>query len=96
MSVRAGWHATKRRLRLIEDCRSEWRKFSTWITAAALAVFGAAVASPDLALSAWQMLPDDLRSAVPYQDKIALIFFGMIFLAKFVRQKPKDTGHPEP
>lgn len=89
MSVRAGWAATKRRLRLIDDCRSEWRKFSTWITALALAAFGALVASPDLALSAWQMLPDDLRSAVPHQDKIALGLFGAIFLAKFVRQKPK-------
>jgi hypothetical protein len=84
------WTVTKRKLGLIEDCRSEWRKFSTWITAVAIAVFGALLASPELAMSAWQMLPDDLRSSVPYQDKIALGLFVAIFLAKFVRQKPKD------
>lgn len=82
------WITLKRRLRLIDDCRAEWRKLSTWLTAAALAVYGALLASPDLALQAWHMLPDDLRTAVPYQDKIALGFFAAIFLAKFVKQKP--------
>ena len=86
------WRALKRRLSLIEDCRAEWRKISTWLTAAALAVYGALLASPDLAVQAWHLLPEDLRSAFPYQDKLALILFGAIFLAKFVRQKPR--GEP--
>ena len=86
------WAAFKRRVRLIDDCRAEWRKASTWLTATALAVYGALLASPDIALQAWHMLPDDLRTAFPYQDKIALAFFGAIFLAKFVKQKPKGDG----
>lgn len=86
------WRALKRKLRLIEDCRAEWHKVSTWITAAALAIYGALLASPELAVQVWQMLPDDLRAAFPYQDKLALILFGAIFLAKFVKQKPRGEG----
>jgi len=86
------WIALKRRLHLIEDCKDEWRKFSTWITAMALALYGALLASPELAIQAWHMLPDDLRVAFPYQDKIAFGLFGLIFLAKFVKQKPRGEG----
>ena len=32
MTIRERWAALKARLHLIEDCKAEWRKFSTWIT----------------------------------------------------------------
>lgn len=83
------WRALKRRLNLIEDCRAEWRKISTWLTAAALAVYGAFLAFPGLAIEAWHALPDDLKTAVPFQDKIAALLFGAIFVVKFIKQREK-------
>lgn len=75
------------RRRLIEDCRAEWRKFSTWITAVALAVWGAFTAFPSLAVEAWRALPPEWQSMIPHQREIALACFALILFAKFVKQK---------
>ena len=87
--IKRAWRALKKRIGIREDCRDEWRKFSTWITAIAIAVYGVLLASPELAVQAWHMLPDDLRTEFPHQDKVSIILFGMIFIAKFVKQKPR-------
>jgi len=75
------------RRRLIEDCRAEWRKFSTWITAVALAIWGAFTAFPSLAVEAWRALPPEWQSMIPHQREIALACFAAILVAKFVKQK---------
>lgn len=86
------WRSVKRRLRLVDCFRDEWRKVSTWITAFALAIYGAFLAFPELAMEAWRALPDDLKTSVPFQDKIAAILFAAIFFVKFVKQKPRGEG----
>lgn len=75
------------RARLIDDCRNEWRKFSTWITALALAIWGAFTAFPSLAVEAWRALPPEWQSMIPHQQEIALLCFALILFAKFVKQK---------
>jgi hypothetical protein len=90
MTIREIWAAVKQRLRLIEDCKAEWRKFSTWITTIAMAAWGTFAAFPGLARSAWDTLPGDLRANIPHQDWIAFACLGAVLVAKFIKQKKPD------
>lgn len=80
------WARIKYRLNIIQDCKAEWKKFSTKIAALAAATFALIQAFPSLAIEAWQAVPDDLRSLIPHQDKFALIVITLILVVKFINQ----------
>jgi hypothetical protein len=84
------WDQFKQRFRIIDDAKAEWRKFSTWITAAGVAAWGAISAFPGLARQAWDMLPIDLRANIPHQDWIAFACLGAVLVAKFIKQGKHD------
>lgn len=90
------WETIKQRFHIVNDARAEWRKFSTWITAIAMTVWGAFAAFPSLAVDAWNSLPQDLRGSIPHQDWIAAGCLAAVLIAKFVKQnKPQDSANAE-
>ncbi len=77
----------RQRARLIPGWGSAWRLWSVRI-----ATLGAGL------MTAWSSLPDGLRAALPYADRIAAGLFVAVTVARLVAQEEprrKDAGHAE-
>ena len=78
-----------KKLELIEDWRKFWRFWSVRLGIIGSAITGVLIAFPDVALSAWAMMPADLKSAIP-ERYMPLIGVG-IFVASLIARAIKQT-----
>ena len=78
----------KIKLELIEDWRNFWRFWSVRLGIIASAITGVLIAFPDVALSAWAMMPADLKSAIPerYMPLIGVVIFVASLIARAIKQ----------
>ena len=78
----------KIKLELIEDWRNFWRFWSVRIGIIGSAITGVLIAFPDVALSAWAMMPADLKSAIPerYMPLIGVVIFVASLVARAIKQ----------
>ena len=90
----------KIKLELIEDWRNFWRFWSVRLGIVGSAVTGVLIAFPDVALSAWAMMPADLKSAFPerYMPLIGVGIFVASLIARAIKQtklEPKEGPKDE-
>lgn len=73
---------------LIEDWRNFWRFWSVRLGIVGSAITGVLIAFPDVALSAWAMMPADLKSAIPerYMPLIGVVIFVASLVARAIKQ----------
>mgnify|MGYP003502965533 FL=1 len=78
----------KLELELIEDWRNFWRFWSVRLGIVGSAITGVLIAFPDVALSAWAMMPADLKSAIPehYMPLIGVVIFVASLIARAIKQ----------
>ena len=78
----------KIKLELIEDWRNFWRFWSVRLGIIGSAIAGVLIAFPDVALSAWAMMPADLKSAIPerYMPLIGVVIFVASLVARAIKQ----------
>ena len=78
----------KIKLELIEDWRNFWRFWSVRLGIVGSAITGVLIAFPDVALSAWAMMPADLKSAIPerYMPLIGVVIFVASLVARAIKQ----------
>lgn len=73
---------------IVSDWRVVLRHWSLWLASTGTAFVAWFVASPETAIAAWHMLPDDLKASLPH-NVTAQIGIGLLILsvlAKFVNQ----------
>ena len=90
----------KIKLELIEDWRNFWRFWSVRLGIIGSAITGVLIAFPDVALSAWAMMPADLKSAIPerYMPLIGVVIFVASLVARAIKQtklEPKEGPKDE-
>ena len=78
----------KLKLELIEDWRNLWRFWSVRLGIVGSAITGVLIAFPDVALSAWAMMPGDLKAAIPerYMPLIGVAIFVLSMIARAIKQ----------
>ena len=84
----------KIKLELIEDWRNFWRFWSVRLGIVGSAITGVLIAFPDVALSAWAMMPADLKLLIPlqYMPLIGVVVFALSIVARLVKQKNLHKG----
>lgn len=87
----------KFKLELIEDWHLFWRFWSVQLGIVGTAITGIMVAFPDVALYAWNLLPSDLKSAIPeqYTALIGVAIFALSMVARVVKQSKPETKEGE-
>lgn len=83
------------KVELIDDWRLFWRFWSVRLGIIGTALTGALVAFPDAALYAWNLLPSDLKAAIPerYVPLIGVAVFVLSLLARLIKQqRPEPKG----
>lgn len=90
----------KLKLELIEDWRNFWRFWSVRLGVIGSAITAVLIAFPDVALSAWAMMPADLKSAIPerYMPLIGVAIFVASLIARAIKQtklEPKEDAENE-
>lgn len=90
----------KVKLQLIEDWRNFWRFWSVRLGIVGSAVTAVLIAFPDVALSAWAMMPADLKAAIPerYMPLIGVVIFVASLIARAIKQtklEPKEGPNNE-
>ena len=90
----------KIKLELIEDWRNFWRFWSVRLGIVGSAITGVLIAFPDVALSAWAMMPADLKSAIPerYMPLIGVVILVASLIARAIKQtklEPKEGPKDE-
>lgn len=80
-------------MKLVDHWRLIWRTWSFWLGAVGTALTSLLLASPDLALQVWAMMPDDLKATIParYTPFIGVGIFALSLVAKFVKQAKLDA-----
>ena len=78
----------KIKLELVEDWRNFWRFWSVRLGIVGSAITGVFIAFPDVALSAWAMMPADLKAAIPerYMPLIGVVIFVASLVARAIKQ----------
>ena len=78
----------KIKIELIEDWRNFWRFWSVRLGIVGSAVTAVLIAFPDVALSAWAMMPGDLKAAIPerYMPLIGVVIFVASLVARAIKQ----------
>ena len=78
----------KIKLEIIEDWRNFWRFWSVRLGIIGSAITGVLIAFPDVALSAWAMMPADLKAAIPerYMPLIGVVIFVASLIARAIKQ----------
>ena len=73
---------------IVEHWRLIFKQWSFWLGAIGTAITSALLASPDLALQVWLMMPPDLKATIPerYTPFIGVGVFVLGLIAKFVKQ----------
>jgi hypothetical protein len=75
-------------IQLIPYWQSAWRLWSVRFAAFGTLLYAYFLAFPDAAVTAWQMLPEDIKSFVPieWQRYVTLIVFLLTLLARLIQQ----------
>ncbi len=75
-------------MKLVDDAKVWWKLWSIRLGALGTALTGLLIASPDAVLFAWNLLPLDLRAAIPaqYVPLIGVFIFVMSMVARLVKQ----------
>ena len=78
----------KIKLELIEDWRNFWRFWSVRLGIVGSAITGVLIAFPDVALSAWAMMPADLKAYLPerYMPLFGVAVFVLSLIARAIKQ----------
>lgn len=73
---------------IVSHWRTIFKQWSFWLGAAGTAITSALLASPDLALQVWLMMPPDLKATIPerFTPFIGVGVFVLGLIAKFIRQ----------
>lgn len=82
-------------MKLINDWKDWWRWWSLRLTAMGAMVSGYLIANPDIAVTMWMSMPEDIRSYMPaqYMPLIGLIIVGVGQVARFLKQnQPNSIG----
>ena len=82
-------------MKLINDWKDWWRWWSLRLTALGTMVSGYLIANPDIAVTMWMSMPEDIRSYMPaqYMPAIGLVIVGVGQVARFLKQhQPKSIG----
>ena len=76
-------------MKLVDNWRTWHRRWSIWLGTIGSTLTGWFLIWPDAALSAWNSLPPELRSAIPsnYVPKIGVAIFVLSMLAQLVKQQ---------
>ena len=84
----------KIKLELIEDWRNFWRFWSVRLGIVGSAITGVLIAFPDVALSAWAMMPADLKSVIPerYMPLIGVGIFVASLVARAIKQSKLERN----
>lgn len=82
-------------MQLIKDWKDWWRWWSLRLTAAGTALSGYLMANPDIAVTMWLQIPDDIRQYLPpeYMPAIGLFVVLVGQVARFLKQnQPKSVA----
>lgn len=73
---------------IVSHWRLIFKQWSFWLGTIGTAITSALLASPDLALQVWLMMPDDLKATIParYTPFIGVSVFVLGLVAKFIKQ----------
>lgn len=84
----------KLRIELIEDWRNFWRFWSVRLGLIGSAITAVLIAFPDVALSAWAMMPADLKAAIPerYMPLIGVGIFVASLIARAIKQSKLERN----
>ena len=84
----------KIRIELIEDWRNFWRFWSVRLGVIGSAITAVLIAFPDVALSAWAMLPADLKATIPepYMPLIGVGIFVASLIARAIKQSKLERN----
>ncbi|MDB6061575.1 MAG: hypothetical protein JWM78_1678 [Verrucomicrobiaceae bacterium] len=82
---------------IIENWRDLPRRWSMRLGLAGSLIASYLIASPDAAITAWNLLPPELRGAIPqkYMPLIGTALFGLSLLAQLFKQKKLIKGAPD-
>lgn len=77
-----------KRFQFIKDWRNWWRFWSIRLGAIGATLTTYLIASPDAALYAWSILPQELKDAIPpqYTPLIGVAIFVLSMLARVIKQ----------
>ncbi|WQZ00332.1 holin [Escherichia phage Shy] len=92
---RVGAMINRVKVELIDDWRLFWRFWSVRLGIIGTALTGVLVAFPDAALYAWNLLPSDLKAAIPeqYVPLIGVGVFVLSLVARLIKQqRPEPKG----
>lgn len=75
-------------LEFVQHARLLWKTWSVWLGAAGVTIGTALSQFPDAALSAWNMLPPDLKSFIPPHilSYVSPALMGLAVAAQYIRQ----------
>ena len=84
----------KLRIELIEDWRNFWRFWSVRLGVIGSAIAAVLIAFPDVALSAWAIMPADLKAAIPerYMPLIGVGIFVASLIARDIKQSKLERN----
>lgn len=73
----------------VSHARMLFKTWSVWLAGAGASIGAVVTYFPDAALSAWQALPEDIKSTIPpnYMGYIGPTLVGLGILSQYVRQK---------
>lgn len=80
----------------VDNVREVWRHLSLRIGAIGTAFVTWFVTSPETAIAAWAMLPDDLKTVLPPQivGYFGIGLFVLSLVAKFIKQPSLASNKP--
>lgn len=78
--------------KIVDDWRLVWRKWSFRFTVIGTAITSFLVAFPDSALTAWAMLPAELKAVIPpkYMPFVGIAFYVLAMASKYAKQAKLD------
>lgn len=76
-------------MKLVDNWRTWHRRWSVWLGAIGSCVVSFLICWPDAAITAWNLLPPDLRASIPpqYTPMIGVAIFMVSMLAQLFKQK---------
>lgn len=78
---------------LVEDWRDSWRFWSVRLGVVGSVVTSVLIAFPDVALSVWSVMPDDIKAMIPerYTPIIGVVIFVTALIARVLKQPGLDN-----
>lgn len=77
------------KLKLVDDWKTWPRRWSVWLGTMGSALVTLLIAWPDAAITAWNLLPADLRALIPpkYTPLIGVGIFVLSMFAQMIKQQ---------